>query len=152
MILSGNIITPFANNLNEKLHINTESFAYKAMQMVRTTIFVVIGEMFFRAHGLKAGLVMFKKLVTDFNFKDWTEGYLDSLGVDVKDLIIVGVAILIVFVISVLNEKGIIVRNELQKKNIFIRWTILIALILFIFIFGAYGIGYDPVDPIYANF
>ena len=152
LILTGNIVTPFTNSLNEKLHINTECFAYKAMQMVRTTIFVIIGEMFFRAHGLKAGIVMFKKLVTDFSFAEITTGYLKTLGVDVKDLIIVGVTLLIIFVVSILNEKGIVIRNELQKKNIVLRYLVFIALVMFILIFGAYGIGYDPVDPIYANF
>lgn len=152
LILSGNIIAPFSKNINDKLHINTECFAYKAMQIVRTTIFVVIGEMFFRAHGLKSGLIMFKKLITDFSFSEIQEGYLKALGVDAKDLIIVGITLLIIFVVSILNEKGINIRNELQKKNIILRWVVFTALVLFIFIFGAYGIGYDPVDPIYANF
>ena len=102
--------------------------------------------------GLKAGFLMFKKLVTDFSFGEIQEGYLKALGVDVKDLIIVGVTLLIIFVVSIINEKGINIRNELQKKNIILRWVIFTALVLFIFIFGAYGIGYDPVDPIYANF
>ncbi|MDE6413575.1 MAG: MBOAT family protein [Eubacterium sp.] len=152
LILSGNIITPFSKSLNEKLHINEESFAYKVMQMVRTTIFVIIGEMFFRALTLTDGFAMFKKLVTEFSFAEWKAGYLKAFGVDVKDLVIVGVTLLIIFVVSILNEKGINIRNELLKKNILVRWLVFIALILFILIFGAYGIGYEPVDPIYANF
>ncbi|MDE6659895.1 MAG: MBOAT family protein [Eubacterium sp.] len=152
LILCGNIVTPFAKSLNEKLHIKEESFAYRLMQMVRTTIFVVIGEMFFRALTLTDGFRMFKKLVTEFSFSELKNGYLSAFGVDIKDLIIVGVTLLIVFVVSILNEKGINIRNELLKKNLLIRWAVFIALILFILIFGAYGIGYDPVDPIYANF
>ena len=33
-----------------------------------------------------------------------------------------------------------------------VRWTVFYALILFIIVFGAYGKGYIPVDPMYANF
>ncbi len=152
LILSGNIIAPFSKNLNKKLHINSECFAYKAMQIVRTTVFVVIGEMFFRAHGLKAGLAMFKKLVTDFSLAELKDGYLTALGVDIKDIIIVAVTLIIIFVVSVLNEKGILIREKLSQKNIVLRWLVFLSLILFIVIFGAYGAGYDPVDPIYANF
>ena len=39
-----------------------------------------------------------------------------------------------------------------EKKNIVIRWLVYYAIIMFIIIFGAYGRGYVPVDPIYANF
>lgn len=152
LILSGNIIAPFAKNLNKKLHINSECFAYRAMQIIRTAGFVVIGEMFFRAHGLRAGLAMFKKLVTDFSFADFKDGYLTALGVDLKDIMIVAVTLVIIFVVSILNEKGIVIREKLQQKNMALRWLVFISLIMFIVIFGAYGIGYDPVDPIYANF
>ena len=120
--------------------------------MVRTTILVIIGELFFRAEGLKDGLAMFGKMVTDFSFSTLDSTLMDKLKIDVQDIIIVAVALVIIFVISVLNEKGINIRLSLKKKNIVIRWGLLYALIMFIVIFGAYGKGYVPVDPIYANF
>ena len=95
---------------------------------------------------------MFKGMVTDFRFSTLNEDLLETLGVDIQDLIIVGVTLLIVFVISILNEKGIQVRASLQKRNVVVRWAVLYALILYIIVFGAYGTGYIPVDPIYANF
>ena len=68
LILSGNIIAPAVTAFNKKLHINSECFAYKVFQIVRTCILVVIGEMFFRAERLTTGLSMFGKKVTDFSF------------------------------------------------------------------------------------
>lgn len=152
LILAGNIISPAVTATNKKLHINADCFAYRTMQMVRTTILVIIGELFFRAEGLKDGLAMFGKMVTDFNFSTLDSTLMDKLKIDVQDIIIVAVALVIIFVISVLNEKGINIRLSLKKKNIVIRWGLLYALIMFIVIFGAYGKGYVPVDPIYANF
>lgn len=61
LILSGNIIAPAVTAFNKKLHINSECFAYKVFQIVRTCILVVIGEMFFRAERLTTGLSMFGK-------------------------------------------------------------------------------------------
>lgn len=152
LILAGNIISPAVTATNKKLHINADCFAYRTMQMVRTTILVIIGELFFRAEGLKDGLAMFGKMVTDFSFSTLDSNLMDKLKIDVQDIIIVAVALVIIFVISVLNEKGINIRLSLKKKNIVIRWGLLYALIMFIVIFGAYGKGYVPVDPIYANF
>lgn len=151
-ILAGNIISPAVTATNKKLHINADCFAYRTMQMVRTTILVIIGELFFRAEGLKDGLAMFGKMITDFSFSTLDSTLMDKLKIDVQDIIIVAVALVIIFVISVLNEKGINIRLSLKKKNIVIRWGLLYALIMFIVIFGAYGKGYVPVDPIYANF
>lgn len=152
LILAGNIISPAVTATNKKLHINADCFAYRTMQMVRTTILVIIGELFFRAEGLKDGLAMFGKMVTNFSFSTLDSTLMDKLKIDVQDIIIVAVALVIIFVISVLNEKGINIRLSLKKKNIVIRWGLLYALIMFIVIFGAYGKGYVPVDPIYANF
>ena len=61
-------------------------------------------------------------------------------------------ALALVFVISLLNEKGVNVRESLRKRNVVLRWILLYLMVMFIFVFGAYGPDYIPVDPIYANF
>ena len=77
---------------------------------------------------------------------------LSGLGVDWQDLLIVGVAVGIVFTVSVMQEKGVNVCDALYRKPTVIRWGALYALLLFIIIFGAYGNGYTPVDPLYAQY
>ena len=71
---------------------------------------------------------------------------------DVLDLLIVGITACIVLVVSILQENGMQIRKTLDSKHTALRWTVWYALILFIIIFGAYGVGYTPVDPMYANF
>ena len=79
-------------------------------------------------------------------------GELLSLGLDIQDYIIVVIAIIFLFIIGLLREKGINIREKIAEKNIFIRWIMYYALILSVITFGAYGPGYAPVDPIYADF
>ena len=54
--------------------------------------------------------------------------------------------------VGLLQEKGIAIREKLAGKNLAVQFSAYYALVLFIVIFGAYGSGYVPVDPIYAGF
>ena len=152
LILGGNIIAPPVKWLNQKLHINPKWFIYRVLQMLRTTVLVIIGELFFRAHGLRAGLNMFKIMVTKFTFPVFNDELFEKLGIDYLDLVIVAVTVVIVFAVSCINERGVCIRESLARRNIVLRWAVLYALILYIIIFGAYGLGYIPVDPLYAQF
>ena len=152
LITIGNIIEPAVKQMKKVLHINANWWWYRALQILRTSILVVIGEIFFRGHGLKSGLIMVKQLLTNFTLKNLTISTLNTMDLDIYDVRITAVAVLLVFVISVLKERGFKLRETLAKQNIVIRWATIYALLLFIIIFGAYGYGYLPVDPIYANF
>lgn len=152
LILLGNLITPVVRQLQARLHVRAEALPYRIMQIFRTSVLVVIGELFFRASGLSIGLKMFWKIFTDFRFSVLVDGSLFSYGIDPLDFCVVGIALCVVFGISLLNEKGICVRFWLSKQSIPVRWGLLYLLILAIIVFGAYGIGYVPVDPMYANF
>ena len=152
LILTGNIVEPYSRKLLEKLHIKKEGFIYGVFAMARTAILVVIGELFFRAEGFRAGLAMFKRIIYDFSFASIKNELVFTLGMDKHDFLIVAISVLIIFVVSLLKENNINVRGEIAKKPIVIRWMVYYAIIMFIIIFGAYGRGYTPVDPIYANF
>ena len=151
-ILLGNLISPLVTKINNKLHINSEAKLYKFIQIIRTIILVIIGELFFRAEGFKIGLSMFTSIFTNFHFSPLTPVLLKKLGIDYQDIIIVIVALVVVFIISLLKERGINIREKLNKSHMIVSWGLIYALLLFIIIFGAYGRGYIPVDPIYANF
>ena len=152
LILLGNIFSPLSKTVCEKLRLSKDNAAFCVFQILRTGALVVLGEMFFRANGLRAGLSMFKIMLTNIKFVPLTKETLTPLGVDVLDLLIVLVTVMIVFVVGVMREKGIDVQKTVCEKNTAVRWAVLYALIMFIVVFGAYGPGYIPVDPMYAEF
>ena len=122
---------------------------YRIFQSVKMTILVFIGELFFRAPTMKVAFEMLKRM---FKFVPIKTGEIISLGLDTKDYIVLIISIVFIFIIGLLKEKGHNIREEVSNKNIIVRWLIYYAFILIIIIFGAYGIGYIPVDPIYADF
>ena len=152
LIIIGKAIEPQVAWINAKLHINKEHFIYKGLQIIRTTILVIIGELFFRAYRLIAGFTMFGKMFTNFTLKSFTNGDILKLGMDQYDFWVVAIFTILVFIVGILKEKNVNIREYIQGKNIVIRWTIYYIIILSLIIFGAYGYGYVAVDPMYANF
>ena len=152
LILTGNLIEPLAERITGALHIDRGCQLYRVMQTVRTVLLVCVGELFFRANGLRAGLAMFRTMMTDFSLKSFTNGGFLSLGMDKYDFIITLVAVGLVLAVGILRERGVPLRETIAQRSIAVRWPVYYAALLFLIIFGAYGVGYVPVDPIYAAF
>ncbi len=152
MILMGNIFEPLIIKICQKLHIDRKKKFYRVFQSVKMTILVFIGELFFRAPTMKNAFEMLSRIFTKISFKTVKNGELLSLGLDIHDYIVLILAIIFIFVIGLLKEKGKNIREDISNKDIFTRWILYYALIVIIIVFGAYGIGYEPVEPIYADF
>ena len=71
---------------------------------------------------------------------------------DQKDYLILLLFLVMIFVLSLLQERGVRIRESIAKKGIAVHAAFWVGAILFIVLFGAYGQGYLPVDPIYAKF
>lgn len=152
LIVLGNIFEPLIKKIYEKLKIDRNCTVVSSLRIIKTFFFIVIGELFFRANTLDAGFAMLKGIFTNFSLSDIVDGKIFKTGIDFYDLIIVLVVVAFVFVISILKEKNIQIREKFGELNIAVRWAALIILIIVIVIFGAYGTGYAVVEPMYANF
>ena len=62
------------------------------------------------------------------------------------------IALALVAAVHLLAERGVNLRERLAAGNAAVRLTACLGLVLFVLVFGAYGAGYIPVDPIYAGF
>ena len=156
LILMGNIFAPYLKQVNDRLGLSSEKKLFHLWQMLRTTVLVIFGELIFRADSMSMAFTLLKNIFAHFDLTGFAyndlKAALSAADCDVLDLLIVGITTGIVLVISILQEKGIRIRETLNEKPIAIRWAVWYALILFVIIFGAYGVGYTPIDPMYANF
>lgn len=152
LILVGIAVEPVRDRILKILHISPEFQGLKYMRIAKTWVIIFVGELFFRADGLRAGVHMFRSIFRNFQLSNLWDGSLLNLGMSRADLVAVMAGCIVVAIVGSAKERGIRVRNSLDKKPVFIRWSIYYALILAVIVIAAYGDDYQVVDMIYAGF
>lgn len=143
---------PLFDKICNYLKINRNSNCYKLFQIVRTFVVVNVGMLIFRADSLDVAGKMFISIFNKFNLADFSNILNLDLGLDIKDYLIVLIGVVIIFTVSLLQEKGVKIREKLYSQNFLIKLVITLVSLFVVIIFGAYGENYGVVDMIYANF
>ena len=90
-------------------------------------------------------------LVTTFNFHIFYDGTLMKLGLNGLDYGILFGGILLMFAVSLYQEKKGSVRDLLWDKPA-LRYTLIIVMLVAVLLMGSYGIGYNASSFIYNQF
>lgn len=151
LITGGETIEEPAKKFWSKLGVSQDSFALRIFRVCRTFCLVAIGEIMFRSESMDMMMGMFRGLFSTFNPWILFDGSLFMLGLDAKDMIVAMIAILILLFVS-LASRGGSMREWLNRQELPVRWTILLAGIFCICVFGVYGPAYDPTPFIYFQF
>lgn len=152
IMVIGMLLEPLGNKIVEILKIKREAFGYRLWQMIRTTGFVLIGMLIFRAHRLKTAFQMFLSMFTVENISMLFNGKLYNIGFETADFIVLIIGIVMMFVVGLLQEKGYHLREKISKQNLIFRWSLCYIIIFAIMILGIYGPGYKVSDFIYGQF
>lgn len=153
VIITGSILLdPVYKKVLEKLKVNTECFSWQFFQIVRTFVLVSIGRIFSRSASLMDSLRMLKRMFSEFNPWVLTDGTLLKLGLNEKQLFLVFVMLLVLLVVGIMQEKGIHLREKLDEQNIIFRWVFIIAAIVLLLVYGAYGSSFNAADFVYQQF
>lgn len=150
IVLSMMLSTVF-DKINRKLRINTECPAWKVWRIVRTFAIMAIGKTMTRATSVAAGFGMLAEAIHVFNFHDIIHRML-TMGLNFHQCLVLALACLVLFFASVMQERGICIREKIAEKNLLVRWTIYIAGFMAVLILGVYGVGYDASSFIYRGF
>lgn len=145
LMMLGMALEPLFNLIYKKAGIDKDNKWIRALKIARTFILVNIGLLIFRAASLKEAANIFGSI--------FTGGSVDLIGLGVIDIYdtvwcFVGVAILLV--VDYLNEKKKMPLSE--NWHTAAKFALLCSLAVLIIVFGAYGEGYIPPDPIYGGF
>lgn len=135
----------------KKHQIDNNHTGLRIFRFVKLLIIVIIGELFFKAKTLAVGWTMFSSIFTNFNLSTFKDT-LPFLRLDVADWMIVIVGVVIIFLVDFYKEFHGSIRNTIEQKPTWMRWSIIYTCIFALLIFGAYGPGYDIVAMIYAEF
>lgn len=147
IMMIGVLFEPLCKWILKLFKVKTEVFSYRLFQMIRTTFLVLIGMTIFRSHTLHDAYNMLVSVIT----KPSGIGILE-LGVSLNSFIVLIIATVIVFFISLAKENKINVNEKLNEQNLVFRWLIYFTFITIILIFGIYGVGYDASSFIYGQF
>ena len=149
IIAISNLLEPVYKKLLNKFHINAASKGWTVWQIIRTFILVNIGWYFDMAESMRQALQMMKWSVVGICASQFKSEAILSLGIEARDYVIIIAGCIIVFIVSVLKEKGIAIRESIASKPLVIRWAFYYALVAVILIFGYIG---ATQGFIYANF
>ncbi|MCI8611018.1 MAG: MBOAT family protein [Clostridiales bacterium] len=152
IMLLGMLLEPLFAQCAAKLKLNREGSAFRIVRILRTCILVVGGMTLFRAETVGVFGEIVYRIFTNFAPQHFYDGTLLHMCIDGWDFIAIAAGCVVVLFVSILQEKGYSLREHIAGQNIVIRWSVYLALILAVIIFGAYGSGYDQVAFIYGQF
>ncbi len=153
IIMVSILLQPVFDIILEKLHINPKAAWYSVFQMLRTFIIVLVGYVFDVAPGINESMNTFKLILTNQSFAQ-ARAQISELGLGKKDFIVILVGIIVIFTVSVIQERhpSTTIREMLDKKPFILRFALIFIGIMAVIVYGIYGSGYNPADFVYMQF
>lgn len=152
LMMLGVFFEPVFEKVCKAIKINRKSKPYQLFQMVRTFVIVNFGMLIFRAEDLGVAGKMLKSIFTGFDLSVLQVGHKNGFHLSLYDYATIIIGFVILVTISVVQEKGIDIKEKIYNLPYYIKVPLLLVFVFVIIIFGAYGEGYGVVDLIYANF
>ena len=120
IVASSVALAPTFKKIIAKYNINTTNFSWKLFCIVRTFLVLGISKILVKAPDLTAALHMVKSIFTqaDLDFIFGFDGRIFELGIDEKNMFVLFVAVLVLLLVSVLQENGMKIRETIAKQNI----------------------------------
>ena len=119
-------------------------------RLIRTWILILAAQYFAFTPGPSAAVSLMSGTFANWSFAGFAEQV--TAVMELREWIIAGAGCLIVLAVDLLCEKKVDVCGKLAGARFWIRWPVLLLLILAIVTFGIYGAGYDGAAFLYTQF
>ena len=147
----GDLTFPMRDKIYNKLRMPQDSLRRKAIQSLGVFFLVTVGWVIFRTPQLSEGLELLKSMFTASNFHVLIDGSMFEVGLHQKEFRVLNIGIFLLIAIGIAQRWGSI-SDRISRQNIVVRYGVYYMLIIAIWIFGAYGVGFSAQDFIYGGF
>ncbi|WP_304943043.1 MBOAT family O-acyltransferase [Vallitalea guaymasensis] len=141
-----NLISPLVNKVLSKNNITSENRLIKGLRLTKTLMLVGIGMLMFRAENL----LVFRQMLGSV-FSRGSEFQLFS-AIEPNDFIIFILSFIVILLSVIMKLKDIDIESRFEALSSYKKYWICFCVFCIVVIFGAYGLGYIPPDPIYGGF
>lgn len=120
--------------ISDRIKNQAVARAWKGVNIFKTFILAAIGWVFFRASNISQAIQVLKASVKLDNVSAVLTGGIYNLGIDKMGLIMLGIAVLLLFVVSIMRENGVNPIEWISSKHFVVRYAIywlIVVLIIF---------------------
>ena len=155
-IIGGELFQPIANRIKKLLHIGSNNIILRIIQSIRVTVLMMFAWVFFFSRGFSDAFGIVKQLFQGGFFQVdimqmITNGF--NMGALNRTVIYFLPAVLIIMLaLDLLHERGIHIREALDRKFFLIRLCVYVGMLVVLLVFGAYGTQYIASNFIYFEF
>ncbi len=148
----GSLCMPLRKKLSCFLKVKENSFGQRLLKMSVTFVLVDFTWIFFRAENMGDALHIIRSIFTVHNPWIFFDNSLYSLGLTQKQFHLLIVSLAVLLAADWLKYKKVDVLDRLLRQELWCRWSVYIAGILFVLIFGVWGSAYDAQAFVYFQF
>ena len=120
--------------------------------MLATFLLIDFTWVFFRADDLAAAAGVLRQLFVPTGISAFFDGSFYAMGLSRLDMNISLLSILALLIVDVLHERGVQIRGWILAQGLWLRWTVYLAAVFVILIFGFSGPNYDAAQFISFQF
>lgn len=153
IIMLSAMLGPVYERSRNALHIKEDAAWWNLFQMLRTFLIVLVGYIFDIADNYTNAIQMMHSMLFNQNIHLFMT-QLDSLGIRKIQYLAIAFGAMVMLYVSIrLERTKLDTPGELlEKRNGFIQWLALLALIMAIFMLGTYGPYFEPAEFVYQGF
>lgn len=147
------VCSPVYKTICRHLNINTNVFSYHFGRILVTYLFTSCAWVFFRADSVRQAVSYFHIMLTKWNPWVLFDESLYEYGLDRREVFILFFSLLLLTLADVLRRtRNKNVAEVIMEQNYCFRIVALTLLIIYILVYGQYGIAFDSAKFIYFDF
>ncbi len=143
------LLEPLWNTMRSTLALPKNGWMVP-VRLLRTWGLILLAQYFAFTLYPAQGLTLLMQTLQPWDFSDFAARV--TAVMEPLEWLIAGLGCLAVFLVDLLCEKKVDVCGRLASTHFYLRWPILLALLVAIAVFGMYGAGYDGAAFLYTQF